>query len=62
MSLQLINTKLNIPKLRSSIVSRENLLSRLSGGISTKLTLISAPTGYGKTTLVLDWLVHSGSG
>ncbi|MCK4792733.1 MAG: hypothetical protein KAV87_53890, partial [Desulfobacteraceae bacterium] len=62
MSLQLINTKLNIPKLRSGIVSRENLLSRLSEGISTKLTLISAPTGYGKTTLVLDWLVHSGSG
>ncbi len=62
MSLQLINTKLNIPKLRSGIVSRENLLSRLSEGISTKLTLISAPPGYGKTTLVLDWLVHSGSG
>jgi LuxR family maltose regulon positive regulatory protein len=61
-SLQLINTKLNIPKLRSGIVSRENLLARLSEGISTKLTLISAPTGYGKTTLVLDWLVHSGSG
>jgi LuxR family maltose regulon positive regulatory protein len=61
-SLQLINTKLNIPILRSGIVSRETLLARLSEGISTKLTLISAPTGYGKTTLVLDWLVHSGSG
>jgi LuxR family maltose regulon positive regulatory protein len=61
-SLQLINTKLNIPKLRSGIVSRENLLARLSEGISTKLTLISASTGYGKTTLVLDWLGHSGSG
>jgi LuxR family maltose regulon positive regulatory protein len=61
-SLQLINTKLNTPKLRSGIVSRENLLSRLSEGISTKLTLISATPGYGKTTLVLDWLLHSGSG
>ena len=59
MSLPLINTKLNIPKLRSGIVSRSNLLSRLSQGISNKLTLISAPTGYGKTTLMLDWLANS---
>ncbi len=38
------------------MVSRPQLLARLNGGLHAKLTLVSAPAGFGKTTLVVDWL------
>ena len=54
----LLNTKLYIPALRSNVVKRDRLLDQLDDGLSQdrKLSLISAPAGYGKTTLVIDWL------
>ena len=42
--------------LRARLVSRPRLIERLSAGIGRKLTLISAPAGFGMTTLVTDWL------
>lgn len=53
---QLLRTKLAPPRLPAALVSRPSLLARLDEGTATKLTLISAPGGYGKTTLVAQWL------
>lgn len=52
----LLQTKLHIPPPRSGLVSRPRLIKRLNEGLRHKLTLISAPAGFGKTTLVSDWL------
>lgn len=52
---ELLTTKLTPPRLRSQYVSRKALLARLDKGLETKLTLISAPAGFGKTTLVSEW-------
>jgi len=49
-------TKLFVPQLRPSRVSRPRLVARLNRGLTGKLTLVSAPAGFGKTTLVADWL------
>src|SRR5258708_4812726 len=53
---ELLSTKLTSPRLRSSLVSREQLLARLDEGLEHKLTLLSAPAGFGKTTLVSEWI------
>ena len=45
----LLQTKLYIPPIRSGLVSRPRLLERLSAGLDRKLTLVSAPAGFGKT-------------
>ena len=52
----LIQTKLNRPRLRGDLVHRSHLMERLACGAEHKLTLISAPAGYGKTTLLAQWL------
>ncbi|MFL5586976.1 MAG: LuxR C-terminal-related transcriptional regulator [Ktedonobacteraceae bacterium] len=52
----ILATKLYIPRLRPNVVSRPRLLERLNEGLYRKLTLISAPAGFGKTTLVSQWL------
>ena len=51
----LLSTKLYFPALRSSFVSRPRLMERLQIGLQGPLTLISAPAGYGKTTLMSEW-------
>ena len=52
----ILATKLYIPPLRPNVVSRPRLIERLNEGLHRKLTLISAPAGFGKTTLVSEWL------
>ena len=52
----LLATKLHIPRLRRDLVHRPRLLERLDAGLRGKLTLVSAPAGYGKTTVVADWI------
>ena len=52
----LLATKLRQPRVRASLVSRARLTERLSAGLSRALTLVSAPVGFGKTTLVGEWL------
>src|SRR5215468_7354561 len=56
MSTPILATKLYLPRLRPKVVSRPRLLERLNEGLHHKLTLISAPAGFGKTTLVSQWL------
>ncbi len=52
----LLAVKLRQPRVRASIVSRARLTKRLDAGLSRALTLVSAPVGFGKTTLVSEWL------
>jgi LuxR family maltose regulon positive regulatory protein len=63
MAMPLLTTKLNIPPVRSGLVPRPRLTERLNEGVTRmpsprKLTLVSAPAGFGKTTLVAEWLTH----
>ncbi|MGI8549683.1 MAG: hypothetical protein ACR2PL_02635 [Dehalococcoidia bacterium] len=51
----LLRTKLFAPPPRPDLVPRPRLLARLTVGLSGKLTLIAAPAGFGKTTLVSAW-------
>ncbi|MEZ4644830.1 MAG: LuxR C-terminal-related transcriptional regulator [Chloroflexota bacterium] len=48
--------KLFMPRLRPSLVIRPQLIAKLNRGLHRKLTLISAPAGFGKTTLVSEWI------
>src|ERR1700761_7465679 len=52
----LLETKLHIPRWRRSLVARPRLSERLSRGAESALTLLSAPAGFGKTTLLAEWL------
>lgn len=56
---RIIATKLFIPRTRTTEVFRETLVAKLTNGLHRKLTLISAPAGFGKTTLVSQWSQHS---
>jgi LuxR family maltose regulon positive regulatory protein len=56
MAMPLLQTKLYVPPVRPDLVPRPRLLRRLDVGPSRKLTLVSAPAGFGKTTLVTEWL------
>ena len=62
MATQLLATKLYVPPIRPGLVSRPRLIQRLSEGLNGKLTLISAPAGFGKTTLVNEWAHAVGAG
>jgi LuxR family maltose regulon positive regulatory protein len=53
---RLLTTKLYIPPRRSELVPRPRLIERLSEGLSRQLTLICTPAGFGKTTLLSEWL------
>lgn len=52
----IISTKLYIPPTRPVSVRRSRLIEGLNGGLHRKLTLVSASTGFGKTTLLSEWL------
>jgi len=56
MSTPILATKLYIPPPRPNLVLRPRLLDRINEALHRKLTLISAPAGFGKTTLVSAWL------
>jgi LuxR family maltose regulon positive regulatory protein len=56
----LLLTKLYAPPPRPKIVLRPRLIERLNEGLQRKLTLISAPAGFGKTTLVSQWIAGCG--
>ena len=58
----ILATKLYIPPSRRSVVLRPRLVERLDEGLSAghRLTLVSAPAGFGKTTLVGEWVAGCG--
>lgn len=54
----LLITKVHTPRLQSDLVTRTHLYQRLGNVTSKKLTLITAPAGFGKSTLAQTWLKH----
>jgi len=52
----LLETKFHVPRRRRDVVARSRLSERLSRVGESALTLVSAPAGFGKTTLLTDWL------
>lgn len=52
----IVSTKLHIPHVRKSLVSRPRLIRKLNEGLEAKLTLVSAQAGYGKTTALSEWV------
>lgn len=52
----LLTTKLHVARIPPNYVSRARLHERLSEGLKRRLTVISAPSGFGKTTLVSGWV------
>ncbi|HVB21577.1 MAG TPA: LuxR C-terminal-related transcriptional regulator [Ktedonobacteraceae bacterium] len=55
---ELLITKLSVPPVRSSLVARQRLVTQLDAGLGSKLILVTGPAGFGKTTLLSNWL-HS---
>jgi len=62
MAIPLLTTKLHIPSPRPNLVPRGHLVHRLDEGLhlGRKLTLVSAPAGFGKTTLLSEWVADCG--
>lgn len=57
----LLDTKLHVPTIGPELVQRTALLETLSAGRHRKLTLLSAPAGWGKTTLLAQWAASVGA-
>jgi LuxR family transcriptional regulator, maltose regulon positive regulatory protein len=55
----LLATKLHMPRPRQGYVPRPRLVERLDDGLAQGLVLVCAPAGYGKTTLLADWVQRS---
>ena len=55
-TIPLLETKFHAPRRRDGLVARPRLLERLTAPGRPALTLVSAPAGFGKTTLLTDWL------
>jgi LuxR family maltose regulon positive regulatory protein len=55
----LLTTKLNIPPARPQIVPHPHLIEQLQEGLNYSLILVSAPAGFGKTTLINEWARQS---
>ncbi|MEO8541767.1 MAG: helix-turn-helix transcriptional regulator, partial [bacterium] len=51
-----LETKFYFPRWRAGQVQRPRLVERVARGVQSKLTLVSAPPGFGKTTLLAEWL------
>jgi ATP/maltotriose-dependent transcriptional regulator MalT len=60
MSTNLLASKFYFPPHRPDLVPRPGLLENLDAGLRGKLTLVSAPAGFGKTTAVSEWLRYCG--
>ena len=54
-SVPIIRTKLNRPSVPPDVVGRDRLFELMERGCDAPLTLVSAPTGYGKSVLVARW-------
>ncbi len=56
----ILPSKLYIPPFKKEFVSRARLLKQLNAGLARKLTLVSAPAGYGKSTTISEWVGQAG--
>jgi LuxR family transcriptional regulator, maltose regulon positive regulatory protein len=55
MFMPIVATKVHVPPPGPNLILRPRLIERLNEGLHRKLTLISAPAGFGKTTSVSEW-------
>jgi LuxR family maltose regulon positive regulatory protein len=62
MASPLLETKLHVPRRRPGLVARPRLIERLGRASGSKLTMVSAPAGFGKTTLLAEWLAAVSAG
>ena len=62
MTQALVTTKLRPPRTRPKLVARPRLREALAADEGRKLTLVSAPAGFGKTTLLSEWLQSCAGG
>lgn len=62
MATPILATKLYMPPPRPHLIPRPRLIERLNAGLHRKLTLVSAPAGFGKTTLVSAWIKQQDEG
>ena len=63
MGIPLLESKLHVPRRRRGIVSRDRLEQRLNRGALPPVILVSAPAGFGKTTLLAEWFAtEAGAG
>src|SRR5579859_5139193 len=60
MSTPVLVTKLFVPRPRPNVVPRPRLIERLNDSLHGSLSLISAPAGFGKTTVVSEWVAACG--
>lgn len=54
----ILSTKIRIPPLREDCAPRPRLFEQCAAGLVCKLLLVSAPAGFGKTTLLTAWIHH----
>jgi LuxR family maltose regulon positive regulatory protein len=54
-----LTTKLHVPRVCPNLLARPRLTGRLNQGLRRKLTLVSVPAGFGKTTLLCEWIAQS---
>jgi LuxR family maltose regulon positive regulatory protein len=59
MATSILATKLYIPPPRAQLVPRPRLIEQLNDGLHRKMTIITAPAGYGKTTMLSEWIPQS---
>ena len=62
-AISILTTKLYIPPPRENVVRRPHLIERLNEGLrrTRRVTLVSAPAGFGKTTLLSEWITATGN-
>lgn len=56
----IVSTKLHIPKTKPSLIERPRLMAKLNDGLGSRLTLLSAQAGYGKSTVLSQWTGQCG--
>ena len=59
LGLRLLHTKLFIPRAHPEIIERSNLIRKFNAGLNTRFVLVTAPAGYGKTTLLSKFIEQS---
>ena len=56
----LLRTKLDIPQIRSESIERARLLDAMAQGVARGIAVLSAPAGFGKSTILSQWATHAG--
>jgi LuxR family maltose regulon positive regulatory protein len=58
MSIPVVHTKILLPRRPTTLLTRQRLLDMLLNLLDYRLTIVAAPAGYGKTSLLVDWADH----